>query len=410
MTVVGPLLFGLMLIIPFWLATVTAQDKVIEIVDESGFFKDKFESDLHTSYIYLSHDLSFIKKIFIESKHDGLLYIPKIDPAHPKGIIYYSKTNTSLEHLNKFESIIKSQIERIRMEQSGFNPAILDSYKVNLSIRTINLTESEEAYKNTAAATTAGLFGAILIYFFIFLYGTQVMRGVIEEKTNRIVEVIITSVKPFELMMGKIIGIALVALTQFMLWIVLSTAISAAISSKFEVDRFSNANLTNTLGQVKAKDIDKAIEMNAVITALDSLNVPVIFGGFIFYFLLGYLLYSALFAAIGSAVDNETDTQQFMFPITIPLVMGFIFAQTVIREPDSAMAFWLSIIPFTSPIIMMVRLPFGVPTFDLVLSMGVLLATFLTFTWLAGRIYKVGILMYGKKPTYKEIGKWVFYK
>ena len=235
------------------------------------------------------------------------------------------------------------------------------------------------------------------------------MRGVIEEKTNRIVEVIITSVKPVELMAGKISGIACVALTQFTLWILLSFTITSVVSSKYQVNRFADENLTETLAKTKLNQIDQAVEMNKIVSAIDSLNIPYLLGVFAFYFLGGYLLYAALFAAIGSAVDNETDTQQFMLPVTIPLVLAFIFAQTIIRSPDGPLAFWLSIIPFTSPIIMMVRLPFGVSWYELALSMVLLVATIALFSWLAARIYRIGILMYGKKPSFKEIGKWMFY-
>ena len=410
MTFIGPIFFGILLIVPVWMANITADDKVIEVVDETGLFKDRFEDSEHTNFIYLDHELVYIKKVFLESNHNGLLYIPKLDPAAPQGIIYYTKSNTSLETLHMLEWTLKSTIERIRMEQSGIDPTILDKFKVELSIQTVNLSASEEEKKNTVAATTAGLFCAILIYFFIFMYGTQVMRGVIEEKTNRIIEVIITSVRPFELMMGKIVGIALVALTQFLLWVMLTSAISTFLSTRFQINRFSDTNIAQTIAKTKIQDMNQAVEMNKIVSAIENINIPLLVLVFMFYFVAGYLLYAAMFAAIGSAVDNETDTQQFMFPVTIPLVLAFVFAQTVIKEPDSTMAYWLSIIPFTSPIIMMVRVPFGVPTHELMLSMALLLITFIATTQLSAKIYRVGILMYGKKPTYKELLKWMLYK
>jgi ABC-2 type transport system permease protein len=235
------------------------------------------------------------------------------------------------------------------------------------------------------------------------------MRGVIEEKTNRIVEVIISSVKPFQLMMGKILGIAAVGLTQFLLWAILSGLTTTAVTAAFR-DELQTQQQAATLGQ-ESPATARGQEISQALQALDNLNVPLILGCFIFYFLGGYLLYGALFGAVGAAVDNETDTQQFMLPITIPLILSFVVAQTVIiRNPDGPVAFWMSMIPLTSPIAMMLRIPFGVPAWELLLSMVLLVAGFIFTTWIAARIYRVGILMYGKKVNYKELSKWLFYK
>jgi ABC-2 type transport system permease protein len=251
----------------------------------------------------------------------------------------------------------------------------------------------------------------------IFVYGVQVMKGVMEEKMSRIVEVIISSVKPFELMMGKIMGVALVGLTQFLLWIGLTFLITTASSQFLGTNRFQ-AQSEQVQAQIAKSDPKSAAKMKQktdstigqVTKALSTLNIPLILGTFLFYFFGGYLLYSALFAAVGSAVDNETDTQQFMMPITIPIILSIIMAQFVLREPDGSLAFWMSMIPFTSPIIMMVRMPFGVPAWEIALSMALLVMGFIFTTWLAARIYRIGILMYGKKVSYKELSKWLFYK
>jgi ABC-2 type transport system permease protein len=262
----------------------------------------------------------------------------------------------------------------------------------------------------------------LLIYFFIFLYGAQVMRGVIEEKTSRIVEVIISSVKPFELMMGKIIGIALVGLTQFLLWMVLTFSM-VGLAGKVMAEKnynpeqleqsfqSSGAGMPGGMGQpFGGATVKPPSTADAFAGLSESINLPLMLGCFLFYFLGGYLLYGALFAAIGSAVDSEADTQQFMLPITIPMILAITMSQVILTNPESSMAFWFSIIPLTSPIIMMVRLPFGVPTFDLVLSMVLLIVSFIGATWISGKIYRTGILMYGKKNSYKELWKWLFYK
>jgi ABC-2 type transport system permease protein len=241
------------------------------------------------------------------------------------------------------------------------------------------------------------------------------MRGVMEEKINRVVEVIISSVKPFELMMGKIIGVALVGLTQFLLWVVLITVISSVGSKFISEKKYDAANVKaieetfKSNAPIQENNAMKNVNTDELSEMLSTLNIPLLIGMFIFYFLGGYLLYGALFAAIGGAVDSETDTQQFMLPLTIPLVLAIIISQQVVVDPTSKMAFWFSIIPFTSPIVMMARIPFGVPIFDLILSSVMLILGFIFTTWFAGKIYRTGILMYGKKITYKELAKWLRY-
>jgi ABC-2 type transport system permease protein len=255
---------------------------------------------------------------------------------------------------------------------------------------------------------------------FIFIDGAQVMRGVMEEKTSRIVEVIISSVKPFELMLGKIIGVALVGLTQFLLWVVLTAGIYTTVSATLFRNETTEKKVERMI-QTRAPAVAQMMESDSaavqqnnwaaeVTEAMATINFPLILGMFLFYFLGGYLLYSALFAAIGAAVDSETDTQQFMLPITIPLILSFIMVQYVILNPEGNIAFWFSMIPFTSPIIMMVRIPFGVDAWQVALSMLCLIGGFIFTTWLAGRIYRTGILMYGKKVNYRELARWLFYK
>ncbi|WP_254245014.1 ABC transporter permease [Hymenobacter sp. BRD67] len=279
----------------------------------------------------------------------------------------------------------------------------------------------------------------MLIYFFIFLYGVQIMRGVGEEKSSRIMEVMLSSVKPFDLMMGKIVGVAAVGLTQFLLWGLLSwgatsvlvpllmdhdqpakTEMAAApagpATPESAVATNSDASAIATGAAASADQMNPAKRSGAVGNLFDmlhKLNIPIgtIVVGFIIYFLGGYLLYGALFGAVGAAVDDQTDTQQFMFPITMPLILSYIVGFSVIlRNPDGPVAFWMSMIPFTSPVAMVIRLPFGVPTWQLALSVGLLILGFIGTVWVAARIYRVGILMYGKKVTYKELSKWMFYK
>lgn len=416
MTILGPLLiFGFYAIIG-WAAVSSINQKKVEVVDESARFVDKFKDDSETKFTFSKKPLSTAKKDFVKEGYDALVFIPKNVIEEPKTVQIFAEKSVSLTLQNNIEQAISKEIETIKLSQAGITQKIIQDAKVNVDAQTINLSDGSEKSSNAIAMTVIGYFCAFMIYISVFIYGTQVMRGVMEEKTNRIVEVIISSVKPFQLMLGKIMGVALVGLTQFMLWILLTVGLftvgGAVIGDKAERGR--QAMQTNSAMAQNAPELqDEKVKNNAiasVLQAVETLNIPLIVGCFLFYFLGGYLLYSALFGAVGAAVDNETETQQFMFPITIPIIGAIAVAQFVIKDPDGALAFWTSIIPFTSPVVMMVRIPFGVPVWELILSMILLVLGFMGTTWLAARIYRVGILMYGKKVTYKELSKWIFYK
>ena len=272
----------------------------------------------------------------------------------------------------------------------------------------------EESGEKTSYAELEYIIGlvlALVIYFAIFLFSNQVLRGVIEEKTNRIIEVIISSVKPFELMMGKIIGIALVGLTQFLLWIVLTIGIYFVASGLLigpEVLSPSGTVMTEEISQITETTGGEDIMLEAV-NMVQSINFGAILWSFLFYFVFGYLLYAALFAAIGGMVDNETDSNQFSTVVSLPLIIAIVCAPTMVNNPDSSLGLWLSMIPFTSPVSMMIRIPFGVPYWQIAVSLIILVLTFIMITWIAGKIYRTGILMYGKKTSLKEIWKWLRY-
>ncbi len=419
MSFLGPILIVALSVGSAALATMTGESKIIEVIDMSGLFKNKFVESDKLKFIYIDQPLEEAKANLKKSKHDGILYIPELDVSkNPTGIIYISYQTPSFMTKTMIEKTIKKEIEDIRLLNSGIRKSVLDSIRTKVDIATLNLdTEATKGEQGTtqkssaAIATGIGYIGSFLIYFFIFLYGTQVMRGVIEEKTNRIVEIIISSVKPFELMMGKIIGIAGVALTQFLMWVVLSMLVSTLVSQYFGLDQTSVAQLQTqrtVMGTPEANEV--TMQMLNIKESMASLNIPLIVAAFGFYFMFGYLLYGALLGAVGAAVDNETDTQQFILPVTIPLIAAMVMSSAVIQDPNSSLAFWASIFPLTSPVVMMIRLPFIGGGWELALSMVLLVAGFVGAVWIAGRIYRVGILMYGKKVTYKELGKWLFYK
>lgn len=421
MSIVGPLLIAALLIVPTWLATQQEDIQNIEVIDETGLFIRKLKN---TDELKFNYEFRSLKQAQDDLLNDGeftaVLHIPKVVVSLPNTVqIFYQEkpSNSSLEYM---EEQIAKVIENKKLEdQFDLSLEQISGLRPRVEIVPSKIDESGETQETGGTlAAGVGFILAFFIYMFIFLFGVQVMRGVIEEKTNRIVEVIISSVKPFQLMIGKIVGIALVAFTQIAIMILLTAGIvvgaqqffksditSAKVEQVKELEQF-NPQQASAKGEEAGKN-DFVSRLNDRISRI---NFPLVLGCFLFYFMGGYLLYGSLFAAIGAAVDNETDTQQFMFPVTVPLIAAIAVAQAAIENPDGTLAFWASMIPFTSPIIMMVRVPVGVEAWELAVSMGLLLLSFLGSTWLAAKIYRTGILMYGKKVNFKEIGKWIMHK
>lgn len=416
MTLLAPLIFGGFVFIVGWTAAKGSDTKSIQVVDESGMFAEVFVDSDNDQFDYTTNQLEDAKAKVLLGDYDGLLYIPKLDIDNPQGVMYYAPNNPSIGMVAGLSKKIEGEIENIKLRRSGLDKEVLESLKADVDISTINLGESgDEKESSSIGATAVGYVAAFLIYMFIFVYGAMCMRGVVEEKTSRIIEVVISSVKPFQLMMGKVIGIASVGLTQFLLWIILTVIIStvagaAFMDSKAELDALKTEQMEGM--QIPQGDLpqnDPNI-MDKLTGAVESINMPIVVVSFLFYFLAGYLLYGALFAAIGSAVDSDADAQQFMFPVTVPLIFAIVMLSAVLNDPNGTLAFWLSMIPFTSPVIMMMRVPFGVPVWELALSMVLMVGGFLFTIWLASRIYRIGILMHGTKVNYKTLGKWIMMK
>ncbi|HKR03943.1 MAG TPA: ABC transporter permease [Bacteroidia bacterium] len=433
MTILGPVLIGGLYGVMFYMM-LSSSDEItkIKFVDESGLFSDTLKRSGNLIFEKDTLPIQIAKHVYDPNVFAGILYVPQNIVEQPGSAVYYSAKQPGLATMENLETLLQKRVEDVklnlmfsRMNVKDFDKNALKEIKTNIDIKTKLLTDKGEEESSTGVTSMIGFGGGLLMFIFTFLYGVQVMRGVIEEKTNRIVEVIISSVRPFQLMMGKIIGIALVGLTQFLLWIVLSAVITTVISG-FAANKIDTKKLMHSSSMKQKMNLpqgnenfsleagkDQAGKSNPVgmiKTSLKSLPLPLIIFSFLFYFLGGYLFYASLFAAVGSAIDNETDTQQFMMPITIPLMLGYFAAIGMMSHPDSALGYWLSFVPFTSPIVMMVRIPFGVPAYELIISMALLVLGFIGTTWLASRIYRTGILMYGKKPSWKELGKWIFYK
>jgi ABC-2 type transport system permease protein len=423
MTILGPVLMAGLLIVPVWLAMREKTEHQILVLDHSGLFVDKLPNTKQIRFTYGAESIESAKAKLKDGPFDLVMEIKgdAINDTKTTPVLYYKKQpgiSTEQYITNTMENVLFDY----RLQGDSIDISKIDKARRPVEILTLKVNEDGKDEKTNTEINMAIGFGcAIAIYFMIFLYGSQVMRGVIEEKTNRIVEVIVSSVKPFQLMLGKIIGVALVGLTQFILWIVLTLIISTTVNSILFKDQLADTNKHNsqmekvmkndvTAGVDKMEKINSPNEVIDLFNNVKNINITKVLVCFAFYFLFGYLLYAALFAAVGSAVDSEADTQQFILPVTIPLIASFIIAQTIVTDPDSSMAQFFSIFPLTSPIVMMVRLPFDVPIWELALSMLSLVIGFLFFTWIAGKIYRTGILMYGKKPSWKELGKWLFYK
>lgn len=406
MTLLGPLLMGGFLSAAIYFGMQDDTMNKVLVADPGGLFKDGFKDSEKIKFKVEARDIPFeeLKQKRYED-YNLLLQIPE-QPLQIKNALLFYRDQPSSRVENYITNQLNGAIELLKVENAKIDKKIYNYIKSTyVQVSLVDIDKTSE--KKSPYLSTLGFFFAIFIYMFIFLYGAQVMRGVIEEKTSRVVEVIVSSVTPFQLMMGKIIGIALVGLTQFIAWIGLMFGIFFIMQSYIFGDIYDPA-------MQAASNIPGTVDMAAnsdLFNLLFQINYPVVISVFIFYFLGGYLLYASLFAAVGSAVDSEADTQQFMLPISVPLVFAYIISAMGIENPEGSAQVWCSFIPFTSPVCMMVRVVTGdVQIWQVIVSMLILVITFIFTTWFAGKIYRTGILMYGKKASYKELWKWMRYK
>ena len=419
-TLLGPLVIGLGLAAVIWLSITEDVNHKVLIIDEKAPAFNNIQDTRNIKFNYANNmDLQQSKEMFYESDYTCILYIPKNIEAGNIAMLYYKKQPGGAV-IRGIEDQVEGVVEELKLLQYKIDPVDFRAVKTNFTLNAIKYSETGEEENLDKGKTLIGLGFGVLIYLFIFMYSVQVMRGVIEEKSSKIVEVIITSVRPFDLMMGKIIGVGLVSLTQFALWIILTLGIfgiaqATVLESYYSVDQITEQiqttpEISQELQAQSNGDKTGLLDPNNIINRT---NWPVMIALFFFYFIGGYFLYGALFAAVGAAVDNETDSQQFMVPITSPLILAYVFATTIIQNPEGSIAFWLSIFPLTSPIIMLVRVALGVgdggiPIWEVALSMGLLILGSFAAVWFAAKIYRVGILMSGK-TSYKELWKWLKY-
>jgi len=410
-TILLPLIFPALMAVLVYVAMEqkkNASKDIVHYVDESSkfvpdtakFIFKKFEGSLEDAKKAFQHDQSY-----------GLLYIPNFEITKPQGITLYTKVNPSPNEVGDLENMLENQVKELKMMKFNISQKLLDSIKTDISIRTVNLSEAgQEQTSDSNVMFAIGMACGIMMYLFIFIYGAQIMQGVIEEKTSKVVEVIVSSVRPFQLMMGKIMGLASVGLLQFLIWIILITTLSSIVLGSFGL-QMPEQQMMNEMNQQYPQAQMQNQGMMEVLQTVGEIPFGYLIFTFLFYFLGGYLLYGALFAAVGSAVDSPAEAQQFMFPITIPMLIAYFGLFTfILDDPHGPISVWLSIIPFTSPIAMMGRIGFGVPAWQLVLSMISLIGGFIFTTWVAARIYRVGILMHGTKINYKVMAKWFMMK
>lgn len=417
MTFLSPLIMvGMGALVFFLMKKNDEKVKQIVYVDNSSLFsQDDFKNTKTLHYKdFTSYGIEETKKKVEEGDFYGALIIPQQDSLEilAKSIEFYSKDSPGMSVMNSLESKVESKIRNEKLNNFGIDIDKINASRVQSDIKMYNFSGEESSKLINGLKIGVGAIAGYLLMVFVMVYGTSVMRSVIEEKTSRIIEVIVSSVKPFQLMLGKIIGNASAGLLQFFIWGIIIFIITTVASSIFGVDMVEMQTENISPEQLEAaKQSAGADKMQVVVQEILRLPILKLFLLFIFYFLGGYMLYSSLFAAVGAAVDNETDTQQFMLPIMLPLILAvYVGFATVISDPHGPISVAFSYIPLTSPIVMLMRVPFGVSWYELAISMTLLLVTFVFMVWLAAKIYRVGILMYGKKPTYKDLYKWLKYK
>lgn len=431
-TIFAPILMAAIFVVPMLIAAYSEDGNTltVKVSDNSGIVMPYLES----GGPLLFEDASGINidTLKSEARSDeavAVLIISQLDSNKNVSLSLYSGKQINADNQSRIRSMAEEAVEEYKLESYNIPQLdkIVEEIKTDVKIDTFLIDDSSEGEKASKVEIymVIGYITSFLIYMFIFMFGGMVMRSVIDEKSNRIVEVIVSSVKPFQLMMGKIIGVAAVGLTQFLIWIVLTLVLVAVAIPLFGPEEIMQGATVQT-DQVTAIMENNGVDMDAVsaampvagaesgvesfIDALSSINFTQIILCFLVYFLLGYLLYSGMFAAVGSAVDNEADTQQLSLPITVPLIVGLFIMLHTFQYPDSSLSFWASIIPFTSPMVMMARIAYGVPLWELLLSISLLIVTFLFLTYISGKIYRTGILMYGKKASWKDLSKWLKYK
>ena len=408
LTILMPFIFAALVFVPFWLSTIKDDSqKLVAVVDKTEKYTDLFKDDRSYHFIHCKNVLPEFKAD--TSSVEAVVTISKPLTEDPKAVTIYSRQEVQTDLLRLVETTLNEELRREKLANYHIAELdrIIEDVQAELSIGTVKWTsDGSETSSNTGIAIAAGFIFTFLIYMFVMSYGGMVMQSVIEEKTNRIVELMVSSVKPFQLMMGKIVGVALVGFVQLCIWGLMLGIILTVCSAVFGL----SPEASPAMAGADAAAATEAGSSPEILTAIVSLPYAELGIMFVCYFIGGYLLYASFFAAVGAAINTQEDSSQFIMPVILILVFALYAAMGSAENTDGPLAFWSSMFPLTSPIVMMVRIPFGVPLWQELLSLALLFGTSLLFVWISGRIYRVGILMYGKKPTVKEMLKWIAYK
>ena len=413
MTFLSPIIFMTLIAVVAYLTQLNNdKTRVVSVLDETNTVHAVLKNSGNTSYNYLDMSLEDALALVKETQGYGLLHIEKLKEGEniSDAITFYSKESPSLSLISDIESRLEREFTNLRLEKSGVDLEQINDSKVNIEIAQESFEGEKTSKVDSVMKLIFGGAAGYLLFMFIIIYGNMIMRSVIEEKTSRIIEVIISSVKPVQLMLGKIIGTSLAGITQFVIWIILGGILMFGISIFLGIDLVQMQTPQQEMMQQAMENPEVNMQAQNIANAFYNLPLANLIIAFILFFIGGYLLYSSLYAAIGAAVDNETDTQQFMLPILMPLILAvYIGIFTVIEDPHGTISTIFSFIPLTSPVVMLMRIPFGVPLWQQLVSLLILVGSFMFAVWFAAKIYRVGILMYGKKPSYKEIVKWIKY-
>ncbi len=419
-TILTPLGIGLIACVSGYLASTSMNSqKKIALIDEAGSLNaDNMSND---QYLYTKslESLSELKDDYIEEGYDLVIEVPKLEDLKAKKhtVNFYSSEKLSLISLEKIERSLSRELKNYKISKSDIDQETLDQLEINVSMENANAINADGADSDKSSKMSIIISSVLsyvmgfLMYIVIFVYGSMVMRSVMEEKINRIVEVVISSVKPFTLMLGKVMGVGLVGLTQLMIWMILIPTLLVVVSATMGLDNAAGATSADAAEVMKQMEDSGAFNLSQTINEIKQLNWLLILPSFVVFFLGGYFIYSSLFAAVGSAIgDDLGEGQQLMMPIIIPVILAFVMVPAVFNDPDGPISVFGSMFPLFSPIVMPARLPFDPPVWQVILSIIILIGSVIFMTWMAGRIYRVGILMYGKKVNFKELGKWLFYK
>lgn len=414
MTILSPIIMIALVAVVAYLSQLNS-DKVrkITVLDQSLLVEDVFKNSEKIKYdILTDKSLDDAKLISIETESYGLLHISKLEDLNSlaQSVKFYSEDSPSLTVISDLEDLVENKLTNINLAKKGVDVSLIDSSKIRVDMIQESFDGEETSKIDSIVKLIFGGAAGYLLFMFIIIYGNMIMRSVIEEKTSRIIEVIISSVKPVQLMLGKIIGTSLAGITQFVIWIILGGLLMLIISSIFGIELGQIQSQQQEMMQQTMENPGITMKVQDIVVAFFNMPLANLIVAFVLFFVSGYLLFSSLYAAIGAAVDNETDTQQFLLPVLMPLILAvYIGIFTVIEDPHGTVSTVFSFIPFTSPVVMLMRIPFGVPLWQQLVSLLLLIGTFMGTVWFAAKIYRVGILMYGKKPSYKELIKWIKY-